>query len=143
MKLLTKQHGIVEHQELVEIARQNNRKVSDLLAGATFYYDKPRENKEKSAELMHLEYNALTANMHQKQEQTIAQDIREINRVLALPMNLVFSIGATFAAVYYFAHGIQDVYRVLLGLFAAIVVAAAELYFVIRDLDRQDKLKVN
>ncbi|XP_029840996.2 transmembrane protein 199 [Ixodes scapularis] len=97
------------------------------------------------AQQMNREYDRMTANVDRCRKSVgtaaatssaVGAEIREVKKQSLAVVNLLLSIGGTFAffykAVEYSLPEPHIAAQVLAGLFAAIVVAVAELYFVIK-----------
>merc|ERR1712111_26405 len=109
----------------------------------------PPRNPELEARIQKLklqqaerEYKRMTENVDGRQglardsvDQPIGKQMRELNNYLLIIVQLVITVGCSFAFGYfapYFIRGVTNVgTRLLTGILCAFVVAIADLYFVI------------
>ncbi|EDV21023.1 Transmembrane protein 199 [Trichoplax sp. H2] len=117
-----------------------------LLAGSELYrqaYQPPKRNPELLARLERLkaqqanrEYQEMVKDVSPKQsaKETLGKDLRSTRRQLSSIINFVITVASAFAFGFFASkHAFPNVaFRVLFGLFVAVVVAAAELYFMAR-----------
>jgi len=112
----------------------------------------PPRNPELEARIQKLklqqaerEYKRMTENVDGRQglardsvDQPIGKQMRELNNYLLIIVQLVITVGCSFAFGYfapYFIRGVTNVgTRLLTGILCAFVVAIADLYFVIKFL---------
>lgn len=128
----------------------------ELLMGSEILLPQPVEiprNSELEARIQRLkleqqerDYRAMTKNvdnMRVKQpEDTIAYQMKQINRQLIAVLQFVFSVAAGFAFGFLGVElivGRLDVgFRLLLGVICALVIALAEMYFLAKKLAEDD-----
>ena len=142
--LLTREGAILTHRDLFAASLREKVPFHVKLKDARFHFpEKKVTEKSRLADepkFQHLEYNRLTQELISEVPLNtgMAQDIKAINKQLTLVLNLVLSTVATFYGIHYFAHSFSEVTKILLALFGALIVAVAELYFILRDLSRED-----
>ncbi|XP_064486822.1 uncharacterized protein LOC135399073 [Ornithodoros turicata] len=92
------------------------------------------------AQQMHQEYNQMVSNIDQSKRSflapEVASDFRDVKKQCLAVVNLLVTIGGTFAffykAVEYSLPQPHIPAQVLSGLFASLLVAVAELYFLVK-----------
>ncbi|KAI8847421.1 endoplasmic reticulum-based factor for assembly of V-ATPase-domain-containing protein [Chytridium lagenaria] len=124
----------------------------DVMKGSSmvFKIPPPREKSEKLKAILQTcqnnldrqEYTRMTSNLGLK-SYNMRDDILDAKKAMGAfgaVFNVLLSMGAVFTAIMYFGTSLtSDVgTRVLIGLFAALVVAIAEGWFLSRDLLRVD-----
>jgi hypothetical protein len=141
---LTNGEQVVSHHDLHAEAQRSGKFLCDIIKEYRPHFEPKKLVKSSIAdqpEWKHFEYNTLTKDVcAEKDTASFGKDMRLIDRQLTMAFNLVLSVGATFFAVFYFSHSFSDVARVLMGIAASIIVATAELYFLLRDLSKEDQL---
>ena len=135
------------HKQLV---KKNDNKdriyMHQLLNGSDLYrqgYQPPKRNPELVARIEKLkaqqanrEYQQMVKDVVHKQsvKESLGKDLRSTRRQLSSVFNFIFTVVAAFAFGFFASkHAFPNVaYRVLFGLFLAVLVAGADLYFMAR-----------
>lgn len=117
-----------------------------LLKGSDLYrqgYQPPKRNPELAARIEKLkaqqadrEYQHMVKDIVTKRsvKESLGKDLRSTRRQLSSIFNFIFTVAAAFAFGFFASqHAFPNIaYRVLFGLFIALIVAAADLYFMAR-----------
>lgn len=150
------------HEYIVDINKVQEIKVylHELFEGSEVFLPK-NEEQPRDAELEkrcaklraqqeNMLYNAMTKHIDpvrkRHPEDSIAYQVREMDKYLIVVAQFVMSVAAGFAfgflGIPLLVYGtIEFGFRILLGIICALVIAIAELYFVLRKMDRDTKME--
>jgi hypothetical protein len=138
----------IDHKTLYLLSTGPDFTFQTLLKSTTPYHEPKKQfiPTKKYLELMQTaqniidqkEYNEITKNFNVQKN-----DWKLVNNQITAIFNVLVSIGAVFASVFYLGgmYGVDLGFRVLFSLLGALVVCVAEGWFFTRDLFKAERLE--
>lgn len=150
------------HDYIVNINKISETKVylHELFEGSEVFLPENEEHSRDAelekrccklrAQQENILYNAMTKHIDavrkRHPEDSIAYQVREMDKYLIVVFQFLMSVAAGFAfgflGVPLLVYGTMEFgFRLLLGIICALIIAIAELYFVLRKMDREGKME--